>query len=166
MILSYTRNKHATTIDLDNGDVLTRTSVEDTFFAAAIEIVIKVPDLEMTSIKGEIKRAFHEECQQAIPLLQKMVGLRVGTGIIKSVNSLVGGKKGCPRLADLILECCDQVILRFTAPSLREVVSKTGEQYIEAQLELVKGNPRLIDSCIVFKEGSPLRERARERLGI
>ena len=156
MPLDYTRNKHASTIDLDSGDVLVRAVIEDTFFGAATEMTVSVPDLEITSIKGEISRSFHQECQEAIPLLQKAVGIRIGTGLIKAVNSLVGGRTGCPKMADLILECCDQVILRFTLPHLRENSSKTGQEWIEAQREMVRQNPRLIGSCIVFAEGSPL----------
>ena len=158
MFLTYTRNKHAGAIDLDNGDVLVRATVEDTFFAAAVEITVSIPDLEITSVEGEISRSFHQECQQAIPLLQKAVGIRIATGLIKAVNSLVGGRTGCPRMADLVLECCDQVILRFTLPSLKGTMSKTGEEYIEAQREMVRQNPRLIGTCIVFAEGSPLRK--------
>lgn len=158
MILDYTRNKHASTIDLDSGDLLVRATIEDTFFTAAIEMVVAVPDMEITSVKGEITRSFHEECQQAIPLLQKIIGVRIGTGLIKAVNSLVGGSAGCPKMADLILECCDQVILRFTLPILKGRSTKTGQEWIEGQWEVLQQNPQLLGSCIVFAEGSPLRE--------
>ena len=156
MPLSYTRNKHASTIDLDNGDVLVRAAIEDTFFAAAIEMTVSVPDLEITSIKGEISRSFHQECQEAIPLLQKVVGVRIGTGLIKAVNSLVGGRTGCPKMADLILECCDQVILRFTLPNIKEFSFKTPEEYSKVQRERLSQNPRLIGSCIVYAKGGPV----------
>jgi len=158
MILSYSRNKHASTIDLEDGSVLVRASVEDTFFAAAVEMEVKLPDLEIVSIKGEIKRAFNDECQQAVALLQKAVGLRIGTGIIKAVNGLIGGPGGCPRLADLILECCDEIILRFTVGPLKEILSKSGQEQIEAHKEFVKQSPRLVGSCIAFAKGSPLMQ--------
>jgi hypothetical protein len=158
MILSYMRNKYASTIDLEDGSVLVRASVEDTFFAAAVEMEVKLPDLEIASVKGEIKRAFNDECQQAAPLLQKAVGLRIGTGIIKAINGLIGGPAGCPRLADLTLECCDEVILRFTIDPVRKFLSKSGQVQLEARKELVKQNPRLVGSCIAFAKGSPLMQ--------
>ena len=165
MVLSYARNKYATAIDLEDGSLLVRAAVEDTFFSGAVEMEVKVPDLEIGSIKGEIKRAFNEECQQAIPLLEKAVGLRVGTGVIRAVNDLIGGSSGCPRLADLILECVDEVVLRFTYPSvrerqsrIREIDSKSWQERIDLHKEAVRQNPRLVGSCIAFAEGSSLLE--------
>lgn len=156
MILSYTRNKYASTTDLDDGSLLVQTRVEDTFFAATMEMVVKPPLLEITSVKGEILRYFNDECREAAPMLQKAVGLQIGTGFIKAVNGLIGGSKGCPRMADLVLEGCDQVILRFTVDPLREILTKSAEELIEAHKVFVTGNPRLIGSCIAFSKGSPL----------
>lgn len=156
MILNYTRNKHAAAIDLEDGSVLARATVDDTFFSASVEVVVSVPELEIVSAKGGIARSFCGECREAHRLLEKAVGLRVGPGIIKTVNGLIGGSAGCPRLADLVLECVDQVIMRFTVEPLGEIVSKKGEELIRGHREFVRRNPRLIGSCIAFTEGSPL----------
>ena len=110
------------------------------------------------SIKGEVKRAFNDECREAIPLLQKALGLRIGTGFIKAVNGLIGGPTGCPRMADLVLECADEIILRFTADPLRGILAKSGQAQTEAYLDFAKQNPRLAGSCIAFAEGSPLQQ--------
>ena len=158
MILSYARNKHISTIDFEDNSILSRSTVEDTFFAAAVEMVIKIPDMEITSVKGMIERAFGEECQKVMPSLQKVKGLRIGPGIIKAIEEAVGGSEGCPRMADLVWECCNGVILRFTADSVGEIVGKKGQEQIEAHKELARRNPRLISSCIAFAEGSPLIE--------
>ena len=160
MALDYIRNKHASTIELDGESILARTTIEDTFFAAIVEMIVQLPDLEVASIKGEIKRALHhKECQGAIPLLQGVVGLRVGPGIIKAVNSLIGGTKGCPKMADLVLECCDEVILRFTLDPLKRLQAMTGDEWEEGMKEFLQQNPRLMGSCIAFSEESPLRKK-------
>ena len=158
MVLDFTRNKHASTIDLEDGSILVRTQVEDTFFAAAVEMTVKVPELEIASVKGEIKRAFNDECQKATSVLPKAVGLLIGPGIIKSVKGLIGGSGGCPRMADLVLECCNEIILRFTFTSLREMSAKSGQELLEAGREFIKQNPRMIGSCIAYAKGSPLLE--------
>jgi len=158
MILDYTRNKYASATDLEDGSVLIQTRVEDTFFAAAVEMVVKVPLLEITSIKGKILRAFNDECQEAVPLLQRAVGVQIGTGLIKTVNGLIGTSGGCPRMADLVLECCDEVILRFTVDPLRQIVSRSPEELVEAHRMFVQGNPRIIGSCVAWTKGSPLLE--------
>ncbi|MDY6911103.1 MAG: DUF2889 domain-containing protein [Chloroflexota bacterium] len=159
MALEYIRNKHASTIELDGESILARTNIEDTFFAATIEMTVQLPDLEVISITGEIKRAFHEECQGAVPLLQEAIGLRVGPGIPKAVNSLIGGKKGCPKMADLVLECCDEVILRFTLDPLKRLQAMSEDEWEEGMKEFMQQNPRLMGSCIAFSEESPLRKK-------
>ena len=156
MVRVYTRSKYATTTDLDDGSVLVRATLDDTFFAGEVEMEVKVPDLEIVSIRGEIRRAFNEECQEAIPLLQEAVGLWIGSGINKTVSDLIGSSEGCPMLADLILECIDQVVLRFTLPSLKLALARSEEELMEGSREMIRQNPRLLGSCIAFAEGSPL----------
>jgi hypothetical protein len=156
MVLSYFRNKYATTMDLEDGSLLVRATLEDSFFAGTVEMEVKVPDLEIASIKGEIKRTFNEECQEAIPLLQEAVGLLVGSGINRIISDLVGGSEGCPKLADLILECIDEVILRFTLPTIRETQSIDWEEGIEGMKEMLRKNPSMLGSCIAFAKDSSL----------
>jgi hypothetical protein len=158
MVLCYTRNKYATTMDLEDGSLLVRATLEDSFFAGTVEMEVKVPDLEIASIRGEIKRAFNKECQEAIPLLQEAVGLRIGSGISRTINDLVGGPEGCPKLADLIHECIDELVLRFTMPRIRETQSVGKEELIKGTREMLRQNPGLLGSCIAFAEGSPLLE--------
>ena len=158
MILSYARNKHTSTIDGEDNSILSRSTVEDTFFAATVEIVVKLPDMEITSIKGTIDRAFGEECRKVIPLLKNVKGLRIGPGVIKAIEEYIGGSGGCPRIADLVWECCKGIILRFTADSVGEILRKEAGDQIEGHRELARKNPRLIGSCIAFAEGSPIIE--------
>jgi len=158
MTLEYTRNKHACAIDREDGTILARAGVDETFFAARVEMIIRTPGLEIVSISGDMERVFLAGCRDTVPLLQQAVGLRVGPGIIKLTKSLAGGPGGCPRLVDLILECCDQAILYLTLGPLKEILAKKGDELIEAHKNFLRQNPRLVNSCIAFAEGSPLRE--------
>lgn len=158
MILSYVRNKHATAVDRPDGSILARAAVEETFFSAWVEMVATVPGLEIASVEAAIGRCFLDRCRDPVPLVKKAAGLRVGPGIIKLVTSEVGGSGGCPRLADLVLECCEQVILRFTVGPLKLILGRQGQEMVEAYKLFLAQNPRLVNSCIAFAEGSPLRE--------
>jgi len=155
-VLVYTRCKHAQAVDLEDGSVLTRAIIEDTYVSAQVQVVFQVPDMEIVSVKGDISRSFHDQCHGAVSRLEQVKGLFVGPGIIKSVNGLVGGPSGCPRLADLVLECCDQVIMRFTLGPLSEIVSNKGEDLIQAHREFLRKNPRMVGSCIAFAKDGPL----------
>ncbi|KJS65475.1 MAG: hypothetical protein JL50_17045 [Peptococcaceae bacterium BICA1-7] len=158
LILSYVRNKHCTVVDRPDGSLLARASVEEKFFSARVEMVVAVPGLEISSAEAAIERCFAGRCRESADLALKVPGLRVGPGIIKLVNSLLGGPKGCPRLAELVLECCEQVILRFTVEPLRFILEKEEKDRIEAFKVFLRQNPRLVNSCIAFCDTSPLRE--------
>ncbi|MHB8157346.1 MAG: DUF2889 domain-containing protein [Desulfocucumaceae bacterium] len=158
MILAYVRNKHGTAVDQPDGSILACASVEETAFAARVELLVTVPGLEIVSVDFTVGRCFVEGCREAAPLVEKAVGLRVGPGIIKLVNGTVGGAGGCPRMADLLLECCEQVILRFTVEPLKFILEKKDQEMVEAFKLFLSQNPRLANSCIAFAEGSPLRE--------
>lgn len=163
MPLVYLRNKHASTTVLKEGSLFLRAVLDDTYFSGSVEVVIAVPDLEIVSVHGNIDRCFNASCIEAIPLLQKAVGLRIGPGLIKSVTGLIGGSKGCPRMADLILECCDQVVLHFTLQQMKKSqLYGSEEDLAKAGREMIKQNPGLIGSCIAFAEGSPLLEVLKE----
>lgn len=158
MTLCYSRNKHASVLDLEDGSLLARAIVEDTFFAGSVEMKVKVPDLEIVSVQGQLVRAFNDECPQVVRLLQEIVGLRIGSGINKAVSDFIGGSQGCPRLADLVLECIDQVILRFTLPTIRETQTVKDQDRLKATKEMLRKNPTLLGSCIAFAPGSSLLE--------
>ena len=153
MVQTYLRNKHTSTTVLEDGSLFLRVVLNDTYFSSSVEMVIAVPDLEIISVKGEIDRCFNERCAEAIPLLQQAVGLRIGPGLIKSVTGLIGGSKGCPKMADLVLECCDQVVLHFTLQQMKKARLHGSEQDLAmAGREMLRQNPGLIGSCIAFSE--------------
>ncbi len=159
MVLFYSRNKHASVTDREDGSLLVKAQVEETCFAAQVEMIVSLPDLEITSVKAKVSRMMCEQCAEALPLVNKVAGLKVGPGIIKIINGLVGGSKGCPRLAELLLECCDQPILRFTVGPIAEVLAMpTEEEQMEGHREFLRRNPRLADNCVAFAEGSLIRE--------
>ena len=144
MLLSYSRNKQLAVRDVPSG-VVVRTTVNDTFFEGMVELEVKVPELEITGARGEIKRCFNDECQEVVPLLEKAVGLRVGAGITRVINDLLGGSQGCDRLADLVFECFDAVILRFTVEEMRHRKKpESPEEELQQQIESLKRNPRTV----------------------
>ncbi len=156
MVLCYTRNKHVSVTPLAEDRLRVNNRLEDTHYAAEVEIEVTVPDLEVVSVRGLVERSFNNECDSAIPLLQKAIGLRVGSGLTKLIDSLVGEKQGCMVLANLLFEACDAVILSFTAQQMSIADQLEEEQRGEGLLQMVQMNPRLLNSCIAFDENGPL----------
>ncbi len=156
MVLSYTRNKHVGVLRLGDDKLRVLNRLEDAYCAAEVEIDVTIPDLEITAARGSILRCSDEDCKNALPLLEKAVGLRVGSGLTKMIDSLIGGPRGCSLLANLVFEACDAVILSFTAQQMAMADKLDEEQRTEGLAQMVKMNPRLLNSCIAFDENGPL----------
>ena len=155
-MLVYSRNKLTTIEDLKDGSLLVKVTSNDTWLSLSLEMTIKVPDMEIAGIKGEFNRSFYEECHKTLPVLQEAEGIRIGPGLIKNINALIGNRTGCRRMADMILDGCDQVINRFTFSMLSQMTTIKDEDKPAAQREFLKMNPQLIGSCIAYAKDSPL----------
>jgi hypothetical protein len=156
VVLSYTRIKHVSVISLAEDRLRVTNRLEDTNFAAEVEIEVTIPDLEIVNSSGRIERSFNQLCPEAIPLLEKAIGLRVGSGLTKLIDSLIGESHGCMALANLVFEACDAVILSFTAQQMAMAKQLDEKDREEGLLQMVQMNPRLLNSCIAFDENGPL----------
>jgi len=158
MILSFLRNKVMDVQQEKGGSLRIFWRLTETFLDASLEMQVRLPDLEITGVWGKLQRAPHKECGSAAELLSKVVGVRVGPGLRKIVEGLIGGPAGCPELAEAVLECCNSVILHFTVPQLQATETGTEEERRERFQAMVRFNPRLVRSCVAFADDSPLME--------
>ncbi len=158
MILSFLRNKVMDVSQEKDGSLRVSWRLTDNFWDAGLEMVVTLPDLEIRAASGTIRRSPYNQCGSAPELLSRVVGVRVGAGLRKIVEGLVGGPSGCPELAEGVLECCNAVILHFTVPQLQATEKGTEEQKRESFQTMLRLNPRLVRSCVAFAEDSPLMQ--------
>ncbi|MBI4831208.1 MAG: DUF2889 domain-containing protein [Candidatus Lindowbacteria bacterium] len=156
MVLCYTRNKHVSVLQLSEDRLKVSNRLQDTYFEASVEIEVSLPDLEIVAAHSRFDRCFNEECAAAASLAEKAVGLRVGSGLTKLVDNLIGSAQGCPILANMMFEACDAVILSFTSQQMAMADTLDEKQREEGLLQMVQMNPRLVNSCIAFDENGPL----------
>ena len=71
---------------------------------------------------------------------------------------MLAGPDGCPRTADLLLECCSEIISAFTTDQIIKPLLKDDVISDEDSRKFLE-NPRLMDNCITFALDSPLRKR-------
>jgi hypothetical protein len=158
MYLRYIGNKRTIVEEQDNGDILARSRLDDTFFDIEVELLVRPPELEILSARGELRRAFNEKCKGTPSLLQKVIGNRISSGLNKRVKDAISGPEGCPRMANLVLECCNEIISAFTTDQL--ITPLLGSDVIpDEESRKFLENPRLVNNCITFALDSPLRKR-------
>ena len=95
MTLTFMRNKVVEVEPLTDGNLSVCWRLVDTFTESEIRTTFRLPELEIVKAEARILRSPHPECLQAPPLLQKVVGVRVGPGVRKIVQGLLGGEIGC-----------------------------------------------------------------------
>jgi hypothetical protein len=156
MTLCYSRTKHASVRQLDSDRMHVTNFVDDGNFSGNVEIEVALPDLEITAAHGKIEGCFGKKCSDSESLPAKIVGLRVGSGLTKLLENLIGGPQGCPLMEALLFEACDAVILSFTAQQMGMADGLDEDQRREGLLQMVQMNPRLINSCIAFDPNGPL----------
>jgi hypothetical protein len=161
MVQCYSRLKQAQT-ERRGPDVISAVALaEDSFCGARVELEIKLPELNVTRVDWTVSRCLKDGGPDLDELFGKLQNVRVGPGMTKIVGGLLGGEGGCQRLAELVLEAMDAVILAFTKGQIKagaQTVDRVGgdldlnphlmgDDHIR---KMAEANPRLNNSCVAF----------------
>jgi hypothetical protein len=154
-VLFFTRNRCTSVESLDEGRVRASCRLQDTLTDALVSVTVRIPELEIIGITGEVRRSDEKVPASSFEVLQKAVGVRIGPGMVKIIKGLIGHQEGLDELVAMIEECCQGVILSFTKGELAKapVEEKDAREFYT---KLLKDNTRLYDSCIAFAPDSPL----------
>jgi len=158
MILRFLRNKVVEVEPQPDGIIAVSWRLTDDLLTAEIDLKVQLPDLEIVKAEAKLGRLIPRAWSAAPGLIKKIEGVRVGAGLRKIVQGLLGGPQGCPVLAQAVLESANAIILNFTRP-----VVQAGEQLGDGEKlnflrDMVKDNPRLVRSCIAFQDDSPIMQ--------
>jgi len=156
-ILCFSRNRRTSVEQLDDQTMRSASSLQDNLTEAWVEIVVTLPDLEIIGVKGEVRRALQGQNFDPTQVLQKVVGVRVGPGMLKIIKGLLGDDPHLDQLAFMVEECCYGVILSLTKDVLSEC-PQDEEKAKQYYTEMVQGNVRLYNRCAAFAPGSSIVE--------
>jgi len=156
-ILCFSRNRCTSVEQMDEKTMRSSCRLQDTLTEALVEVMVKIPDLEVTDVRGKIRRSGGEEERQVVEVLRKVIGIRVGPGMKKIIRGLIGKSEIEKQLAFMVEECCEGIILTFTKDVLLHA-PKDKLKEREFFENMVRSNPRLYNSCAALAPGSPLVE--------
>lgn len=159
-LLTFSRNRCTSVEQVNDKTIISTSRVQDTLSDAFVELKVKLPDLEIIEITGDFKRTYRQGCKELNASLKKVVGMRVGPGMLKIIKGLIGDGSDCNELAFMVEECCHGVILALNKDMLKQMELMTRGKEITDDLytEMVKSNIRLYNRCAAFAQGSPLVE--------
>ena len=154
-LTSFARNRCTSVEQLDDQTLRSSCRLQDTLTDAMVEIEVKLPDLEIIHAAGEFQRSYRRACLDPGDALQKVVGVRIGSGMLKIIEGLLAEVTECADLAVMVEECCHAVILSFTKGTLKDVPESPREKK-EFFANMIRENTRLYNRCAAFAPGSSI----------
>ncbi len=156
-ILCFSRNRSTNVEQVGEDIVKSRCRLQDTLNEAFVEITVQLPDLEIIDVSWEVSQTYQKRTADEDESLRKVIGVRIGPGMLKIIKGLVGRTDGNRELTFMIEECCHGVILAFTKDQLFDAPTEAVSD-AETYKMMIKANPRLYNRCAAFAPGSPLVE--------
>jgi hypothetical protein len=150
--LCFSRNRSVNVMKIDDKTMKSSCRIQDTLTDAFTQITVGLPDLEIVSAVGEFNRYLGNSFPQSDKALQKIKGVRIGSGMLKIINGLIGEHK---ELAFMIEECCHGIILSFTKDTLKDLPEDVNLRR-DTFAGMVKENIRLYNRCAAFAPGSSI----------
>ena len=158
MTIRFLRNKVVEVSPLSDGSLAVSWRLTDDLLKAEVNLTIQPPDLEIVQAQARLDRLVSRNWSTASDLIKKIEGVRVGAGLRKIVHGMLGGSSGCSVLVHAVLESANAVILHFTRPVVQVGECLEGAAKLANLREMVKSNPRLVRSCVVFQDDSPIMQ--------
>jgi hypothetical protein len=158
MTIRFLRNKVVEVTPLFDGSLAVSWRLTDDLLKAEVNLRIQPPDLEIVQAEAGLDRLVPRAWSAAPELIKKIEGVRVGAGLRKIAQGLLGGPNGCSVLVHAVLESANAAILHFTRPVIQVGESLEGDAKLADLREMIKNNPRLVRSCVAFQDDSPIMQ--------
>jgi Protein of unknown function (DUF2889) len=125
----------------------------------AIRLLVNCSNLLIEDIDVDLISIPREACRETIGCLAPIKGLIITKGFTAKVKKLIGGKKGCTHLVELILAMAPAAIQGYaTYQSRKQVVFDP--DHAKMILEF------LVNTCLVWREDGPLVEMFKKKLNM
>jgi hypothetical protein len=101
----YHRRKQVDIYPLSGDRFLIAAFLQDEIHDVHAEVEILYPNLEIVEARSEVRSGpFTKICNMTHPNMEKLVGMRVEAGFTGLARSRVGGRSGCHRVSELVVE--------------------------------------------------------------
>ncbi len=156
-LISFSRSRCTTVEESSDGIMTCTCRVTDNLLDARVQIQAGLPDLEIMTAGSRIDHCRIEGMAAAEERLQNLLGVRIGPGMLKIIEGLMGDDPACVELAYMAEECCHGAILSLTKETLKKAPLEPADSR-DFYSKMVQKNKRLYNRCAAFADGSSLLE--------
>ncbi|MHA1144174.1 MAG: DUF2889 domain-containing protein [Candidatus Helarchaeota archaeon] len=118
-MLKFCRTKFVGYEKVDDETFKVFGTLDDTIYSMKVDLIIKLPNLEISAIQGEMRRFTTPFCEEGKAFLKKAIGLKIEPGFQSKVKRLIA-RPGCRHFGNLINECCEAIIPALLTQTYRD----------------------------------------------
>ena len=155
-LITFSRSR-CTTVESSHNLMTSTCRITDNLMDARVRIQAGLPELEILEITCRFDQCRLPGRTAAEERLQSLLGVRIGPGMLKVIEGLMGDAPLSKELAYMAEECCHGVILSLTKETLEKAPLEPAQSR-EFFSDMVRQNVRLYNRCAAFADGSSLLE--------
>ncbi len=133
-MLKFKRDKLVNIVEKED-TLVAHGVLDDDIYSVELNIVFRMSDLEILSIKGRWHRWTTPECPRSDQFLQEAIGFKAGDADFNQKVHKIVGRKACRHYANLLLECGHSAIEARQVIRYKAALVKKPELNFEAFLK-------------------------------
>jgi hypothetical protein len=152
----YHRTKQVDIFPIGGDRFLISAFLQDEIHDVHTEVEIVHPSLEIVAARSEIRNGpFTNVCNMTHPNIENLIGMRVEAGFTGLARKRVGGRGGCHRVSELVVEIAQAAyqlhfVRHFSAmpKEIREAEDNPGERHKSVLASI----PGMRNTCFSYDE--------------
>ena len=165
----YHRRKQVDIYPLSDDRFLISAFLQDEIHDVHAEVEILYPSLEIAEARSEVRGGpFTNVCNMTHPNMEKLVGMRVEAGFTGAARRQVGGRGGCHRVSELVVEIAQAAYqLHFVRhfSSVPKEVREAEDNPARRHESVLASIPGMRNTCFSYDdERAPLIAEKAEKL--
>ncbi len=157
----FHRTKQVDVYPLDGDRFLIAATLLDEVHDVRAEVEILHPALEIVAARSEVRNGpFTAVCNMTHPNMQKLVGMRVARGFTQQARTAVGGRGGCHRVSELLVEIAQAAyqlhFVRFFSTVPREV-REAEDDPMRRRRAVLESIPGMRNTCFSYSDENEAR---------
>jgi len=156
-LISFSRSRCTTVEESSNGIMTCTCRITDNLLDGRVQLQASLPELEIMAAESRFDHCLLKGMSAAEERLQNILGVRIGPGMLKIIEGLMGDDPACVELAFMAEECCHGAILSLTKETLKKGPLEPADSR-DFYSKMVQNNKRLYNRCAAFADGSSLLE--------
>lgn len=118
-----------------------------------VKLLIKPDPLTIEDAKAVMIHVPMTECSTTLDTMEKLKGLEIKSGFSKNIRDIMGGKKGCTHLCQLIIVMGQEIVHGWLTHKRKDKIP------VPKDLKSFDDKKFLIDSCRLWsRDGAKMRQ--------